>query len=179
MAERFPLYSRAGVETLLDDMARQALAALDTGPLTLVGVLRRGGPLAEALERRLRAARPDWDIERIDLKVKRYSDDLRLLHPETRLEADPEQSGRDFSARRLLVVDDVLYQGHSLFRVLEFLHRHGAEAVHAAVLVDRCVNRLPVFAQIVGARLRIAPTDVVECNVPPYESELRIDLYRP
>lgn len=178
MSERFPLYDAIGVAGLLDDMARQATALLDDTPLTLVGILRRGGPLAEALAERLRRLRPGWGIERIDLKVKRYSDDLRLLHPDTLLEADAGQQARDFSGRRLLVIDDVLYHGHSLFRVLEFLRDRGAESIHAAVLVDRCVTRLPVHADIVGARMQIAAADVIECNVPPYEPVWRVDLYR-
>ncbi|HRP75154.1 MAG TPA: phosphoribosyltransferase family protein [Rhodocyclaceae bacterium] len=177
MGERFTLYDRAGVEALLDDMARQ-VAAFDATPLVIVGVLRRGAPLAEALESRLRGLRPAWSIERIDLKVQRYGDDLRLLHPETRLEADVTQRKLEFAGRRVLIVDDVLYHGHSLLRVLEFLRTHGADSVHAAVLVDRCIARLPVVADIVGARLQISHPDVIECNVPPYEQDLRIDVCR-
>ncbi|HRQ48336.1 MAG TPA: phosphoribosyltransferase family protein, partial [Rhodocyclaceae bacterium] len=128
MGERFTLYDRAGVEALLDDMARQ-VAAFDATPLVIVGVLRRGAPLAEALESRLRGLRPAWSIERIDLKVQRYGDDLRLLHPETRLEADVTQRKLEFAGRRVLIVDDVLYHGHSLLRVLEFLRTHGADSV--------------------------------------------------
>ena len=51
--------------------------------------------------------------------------------------------------------------------------------IRAAVLADRCVAQLPVHADIVGIRLQVAPGDVVECNVPPYEDELRIELLRP
>lgn len=179
MAERFELYDAPGVHGLLDAMARQAAAAFDDTPLVLTGILRRGAPLADQLAERLRALRPDWPIDRMDLKVKRYGDDLTLLHPQTRLEADAGSRARDFAGIRLLIVDDVLYHGHSLFRVLEFVKARGAEQVHAAVLVDRCTTRLPVHARITGARLQIAPADVIECNVPPYEPDWRIDLLRP
>lgn len=179
MSERFELYDAAGVSSLIDAMARQAAAAFDDTPLVLVGILRRGAPLAEELASRLRARRPGWPIERFDLEVKRYGDDLSLLHPETRLEASADQRSRDFTGQRLVLVDDVLYQGHSLLRVLEFVHARGGERVHAAVLVDRGVTRLPIRADIVGARLQIASADVIECNVPPYEPIWRIDLFRP
>ncbi|MGD9584070.1 MAG: phosphoribosyltransferase family protein [Lysobacterales bacterium] len=178
MSERFPLYDAAGVAVLLDGMARKAAALLDDTPLTVIGVLRRGAPLADALHARLQKLRPGWEIERIDLKVKRYSDDLQLLHADTLLETSAEQAARQFEGRRLLVVDDVLYQGYSLFRVLEYLRDRKAESIHAAVLVDRAVTRLPIQADIVGATLQIAPADVIECNVPPYEPQWRIDLYR-
>ncbi|MBB5016377.1 phosphoribosyltransferase family protein [Rehaibacterium terrae] len=175
---RFRLYDAAGVDVLIEGMARQAYGLLAGRPLTLVGVLRRGAPLAERLAQRLHALDPALDIQRTDLHVKRYSDDLRLLHPETRLDATPEQAAADFSGRVLLVVDDVLYQGHSLMRVFEYLRGRHAEAVYAAVLVDREAARWPVRAQVVGATLRIAPDDVIECSVPPFEAEWAITLCR-
>jgi pyrimidine operon attenuation protein/uracil phosphoribosyltransferase len=46
------------------------------------------------------------------------------------------------------------------------------------VLVDRDVARLPVRTDVVGVRLDVAPGDVIECNVPPYEGELRIELLK-
>ncbi len=179
MAEsRFRLYDGADLDAVVDAMARQALALLDDTPVALVGVLRRGAPLAELLAARLRAQRPRLDLRRIDLKVKRYGDDLTLLHPQTSLEPTPEQDAADYAGHRLIVVDDVLYQGYSAFRVLEFLRGHGAQSVHLAVLVDRCCVRVPVRADIVGLRLQIAPGDVIECNVPPYEDSFAIDLLR-
>lgn len=175
---RFRLYQGADLEAVIDSMARQTDALIDDRPTVLVGVLRRGAPLADRLAERLQRRRPGLDLRRLDLKVKRYGDDLRLLHPETSLEPTAEQAAADHAGQRLIVVDDVLYQGHSAFRVLEFLHGHGADAVHLAVLVDRCCSRLPVAADIVGLRLQIAPGDVIECNVPPYEDDFAIDLLR-
>jgi pyrimidine operon attenuation protein/uracil phosphoribosyltransferase len=63
--------------------------------------------------------------------------------------------------------------------VLAYLSRRGAAAVRIAVLADRCVAKLPIRANIVGVKLQIAAADVVECNVPPYENELKIELLRP
>jgi pyrimidine operon attenuation protein/uracil phosphoribosyltransferase len=36
-----------------------------------------------------------------------------------------------------------------------------------------------VRADIVGITLKIAPDDVIECNVPPYEQDFAVDLWRP
>lgn len=176
---RFPLYDADGVAMLVEVMARQMYGQLAGRPATLVGVLRRGAPLADRLAERLRQLDPALDLQRTDLKVVRYGDDLRLLHPDTSLTATPEQAASDFAGRVVWVVDDVLYQGHSLMRVLEFLRGRNAEAVAAAVLVDREAWRLPVRADVVGARLRIAPGDVIECSVPPFEPEWGITLCRP
>ena len=175
-ADRFRLYSEVDLEIVVDDMARQAAALLDATPTVLLGVLRRGAPLADRLLARIRVHAPWAEIERIDLKVKRYADNLELLHPDTALEAP---RGADLMNRRVIVVDDVLYQGYSLMRVFEWLATQKPAHVHAAVLVDRQRHRMPVRADIVGLTLKIAPDDVIECNVPPYETDFAVDLWRP
>ena len=78
-----------------------------------------------------------------------------------------------------LVIDDVLYQGYSFFRVFEFLRAEGASTIRSAVLADRCCARVPILADVIGVRLQIAPGDVVECSVPPYEGEFAVDVLRP
>jgi len=178
-SDRFRLYDAAGLAPVLDAMARQIAQRWDGTPLVLIGVLRRGAPLADMLATRVSRLVPAARVERTDLRVKRYSDDLNLLHPETSLTPTPEQAISDFAGKRVIVVDDVLYQGYSIFRVLEFLRSHGAGAVHVAVLVDREVTRLPIRADFVGLRLQIAPEDVIECNVPPFEADFAVDLWRP
>jgi pyrimidine operon attenuation protein/uracil phosphoribosyltransferase len=177
--ERYPLYTADQLRTVLDRMAAR-MAGLLAGaedPL-LLGILRRGDPLAAMLQDRLKL-RHGLEVPRYSLRLKRYGDDLALLHPETALTENAEFTARDVSRSTVLIVDDVLYQGHSLVRVLAYLAQRGARAIHAAVLVDRCVAQVPVRAAIVGLRLQVAPGDVVECSVPPYEDDLRIDLLRP
>lgn len=176
--QRFRLYSSADLDAVLRSMARQLAAMVDPRePIVLVGVLRRGAPLADRLLTLARGLQPALQVERLDLKVKRYGDDLTLLHPETRL--DRPEAAPDLQDRHVVVIDDVLYHGHSLFKVLEFLKAGGAASVRAGVLVDRQVSRYPIHADIVGLKLEVAPGDVVECNVPPYEAEWAIDLCRP
>lgn len=177
-ADRYRLYCAEELEPVLEDMARQAVALLDATPCVLLGMRRRGAPLADRLAERVRALAPRAQVERLDLEVKRYADTLELLHADTHLAA-PEGAAALLAGRRVIVVDDVLYQGHSLFRVFAWLATVAPAAVHAAVLVDRQRYRLPVRADIVGVTLKIAPDDVIECNVPPYEQDFAVDLWRP
>lgn len=174
--ERFRAYDTAALEPVVDAMARGALALLDRTPTTLLGMLRRGAPLADRLLARMRAHDAHIDVARLDLQVKRYSDDLHLLHPDTALAAPV---GANVEGHRVLVVDDVLYQGHSLYRVFDWLRAQRAAFVHGIVLVDRCCTVLPVHADVAGLRLQVAPHDVIECSVPPYEGEFAIDIWRP
>ena len=177
---RTALYEGEALEAVLDRMAQHAAALLaGRERLAVVGILRRGAPLADLLCDRLTRVHGLRAPLRLDLRVKRYADDLTVLHPETRLSEDATHAALDLEGRSLLVVDDVLYSGHSLLRVLEYLVRRQPAEVRVAMLVDRGVCSLPVHADVVGRRLEIAPGDIIECNVPPYEPDFRIELLRP
>ena len=178
--QRTCLYDGRQLQAKLDDMARQAAGLLTSRrDVLLVGIRRRGVPLAELQRERLERDFGFARLPLLELNIKRYADDLTLLHPDTQLVEDPAHAGLDLRGRTVVVVDDVIYGGHSMLRAVDYLaQRHPAE-IRTVVLVDRDVARLPVRADVVGARLDVAPGDIIECNVPPYEPELRIDLRRP
>ena len=174
------LYTAEQLDTVVGDMARQA-AGLLTGRtrVVIVGILRRGAPLADKLLTRLRETYGLADCLRLDLQIKRYADDLTLLFPETRLTENPAHASLDLAGCTVLVVDDVMYRGHSMLRAVEYLARRQPDEIRTVVLVDRGAAKLPVRTDIVGVRLDVAPSNVIECNVPPYESSFRIDLMQP
>jgi pyrimidine operon attenuation protein/uracil phosphoribosyltransferase len=174
------LYSPEQLDTIVADMARQA-AGLLTGRshIAIVGILRRGAPLADRLHARLRETWGLTDCVRLDLQITRYADDLTLLYPETRLTENPTHAALDLAGYTVLVVDDVMYRGHSMLRAVEYLAGKQPDEIRTVVLVDRGAAKLPVRTDIVGVRLDVAPSDVIECNVPPYEDSFRIDLLQP
>lgn len=174
------LYDTAQLEAVIERMACDAAGLLlGREKVAVIGVLRRGAPLADRLTeimvRRFNVAPP----LRRDLAVKRYADDLTLLYPETRLTEDERHATLDLDGFTVLVVDDVLYSGNSLLRVVEYLARKRPAEIRVAMLVDRGVTRLPVHTDVVGVRLDIAPPDIIECNVPPFEAEFKIELLQP
>lgn len=172
------IYDAEELDGVLCAMARHAALLLPAGRSALVGILRRGEPLARMLQTRLAAYPGLAELPLYPLKVKRYADDLALLHPHTALSESPQLAALDLSAVTLLVVDDVLFEGHSLLRTCAYLASLGARDIRTAVLVDRHVCRQPVHADIVGIHLQVAPRDIVECHVPPYEAEFQIELRR-
>lgn len=178
--KRICLYNVSQLETVLDNMALQ-IAGLLAGRerIMLVGILRRGAPLAEMLHKRLSAYLKRSDIPLMNLQIKRYSDDLKLLHPETKLTENPEHIALDLGGVTVVVVDDVMYRGHSMLRAIEYLATKQAHEIRTVVLVDRGATKLPVRSDVTGVRLDVAPTDIIECNVPPYEAEFKIELLQP
>ncbi len=174
------LYDTQALTRVLDSMALH-LANRLTGAaaITLVGVRRRGAPLADALLTRLRPRLPGMTIDRLDLLIKRYSDDLALLHPETQLTEQAGQAQMDLSGRVIVVVDDVLYQGFSLNKAVQYLLAKGGTTILNVVLVDRVCATLPIHADVAGLKLQVAPGQIVECHVPPFEPTFQIVLVQP
>jgi pyrimidine operon attenuation protein/uracil phosphoribosyltransferase len=176
--QRLCLYDGQELQAILTTMALQAAALLPPGKAALVGILRRGEPLARLLQERMAQLTGRPLVPLYSLHVKRYADDLSLLHADTLLSETPQLAALPLRTTPLLVVDDVLYEGHSLLRTCAYLAQLGAQEIRTAVLVDRQACKQPVHADIVGVRLQIAPGDIIECNVPPYEAQLQIDLLR-
>lgn len=178
VARQLCLYTAEELDPILTRMVREAALLLpDHKKTIIVGVLRRGSPLAAMIADRLKRDFNFPELRRFDLRVQRYADDLSLLYPETLLE-ESNHYGIDLKGQTILLVDDVLFQGHSLIRVLHYLQYKGVQAVRTAVLVDRCTTLLPIHADIVGIRLQIAASDIIECHVPPYEPSFKIELVR-
>ncbi len=177
---RICLYNTAELNAVMDSMARQMMGLI-TGdkPVAVVGVLRRGAPLADMLTERMVRLQGLQPPLRLDLKVKRYADDLRLLHPDTLLAEQAQHAELDLTDHTVLLVDDVLYTGHSVLKVLTYLLQKKPTNIKMVCLTDRCTTRLPVQVDVVGVRLAEAPADIVECHVPPYEAEFKIELVKP
>lgn len=178
VGQRVRLYENDELDSVLQAMARQAAALLPPTHAVLIGIQRRGEPLAQRLQQHLSRQTGLPDLPLYPLKVKRYADDLKVLHTRTQLTENPLLGALDLSNSTLLVVDDVLFEGHSLLRTCAYLAQLGARRVYTAVLVDRHVCQQPIHADIVGVHLQVAATDIVECNVPPYESAFCIEVLR-
>lgn len=174
------LYDTNALQRVLDTMAAGVSARLaGAEQVSLVGVLRRGAPLADMLQERLVQRLPRTDMQRIDLSIKRYSDDLKLLHPQTQLIEQPEHTNMDLSGRVVVLVDDVLYGGFSLNRAVQYLVAKQVKTIHTVVLVDRVCATLPIHADVSGMKLQVEPGNIVECHVPPYEPTFQIVLVQP
>lgn len=174
------LYRQSELEAVLNNMAWQAGGFIrGKKRVVLVGIVRRGAPLSEMLHARLSAQYGITDITMMQLHIKRYADDLTLLYPETKLTENPAHANMDLTDATVLVVDDVMFHGHSMLRAVEYLATKQAAEIRTIVLVDRGANKLPVRTDIAGIRLDVAPSNIIECNVPPYEADFKIDLLQP
>lgn len=174
-AASFRVADRAGVEAVLDGMAAGIHARLGEEPYALLGVLRRGAPLAGRLADRI-AARAGGRPPVGEIRLERYADDLTVLHERTRLE-EPDLPF-EVEGATVVVVDDVLYTGRTLLRAADWLASRGAGRIACAVLCSRGPNEMPVAAEFVGLRLDVGEPNVIEVRIPPYEDEPGIVIRR-
>ena len=137
--------------------------------LVLVGIMRRGQPLAERLASAIEAiegTRPPVGI----LDITLYRDDLTMIGPspivrQTRLDTD-------LNDRIVILVDDVLFTGRTIRAALDALADFGRpRMIQLAVLVDRGHRELPVRADYVGKNVPTSREEVVQVRVREVDGE--------
>jgi pyrimidine operon attenuation protein/uracil phosphoribosyltransferase len=150
---------RDDVRRALTRMAHEIVEANPHGPLAMVGIHRRGAPLARRLHRSVSdlAAEP---VALGDVDITFYRDDIgapgRLPAPVV------NASHLDFGVDGLtvVIVDDVLYTGRTVRAAIDALFDYGRpDRVQLAVLVDRGHRELPIRPDYVGKNL---PTSMEE-----------------
>ena len=159
MAERRVL-DADGVTAALDRMAVE-IGARTTPPrgLAVIGVRRRGVPLAERLAERL--ARGGLKPRQGALDITLYRDDLSLVADQPVVHA----TEIDFPVDdlRVVLVDDVLFTGRTVRSAIDAIFALGRPArIELAVLVDRGHRELPFSPDYVGLRLETERAERVE-----------------
>ena len=130
-----------------------------TSGLVLVGIQRRGVPLA----RRIAAAvleHEGADLPVGALDITFYRDDLSLVAQQPVVKGTELPFGID--GRTVVLVDDVLYTGRTIRAAMDALVDFGRpQAIRLAVLVDRGHRELPIRADHVGKNLPSSRTERV------------------
>ncbi|MEN6391733.1 MAG: bifunctional pyr operon transcriptional regulator/uracil phosphoribosyltransferase PyrR [Syntrophomonas sp.] len=137
--------------------------------VALVGIRRRGGPLANRLADLIE------EIEGIRvpvgiLDITLYRDDL------TTLSAQPQvhRTEVDFKINNLAIVlvDDVLYTGRTVRAAMDALIDLGRpKCIELAVLVDRGHRELPIKADFVGKNVPTGKQEIISVMVEELDSQ--------
>lgn len=130
-----------------------------TDGVVLVGIRRRGVPLAERIQRRIE------EFEGVKLPlgildITLYRDDLSLID----VQPVVHQTEVPFTieGKTVVLVDDVLYTGRTARAALDATMDLGrAEKIQLAVLVDRGHRELPIRADYVGKNLPTSRREIV------------------
>ena len=147
--------------------------------LVLLGIPRRGFPLAQRLAQRIAASSeapidPASLVGQLDITL--YRDDLR--HSTTRTPEPTKLPAGGIDGKVVVLVDDVLYSGRTIRAALDALADVGPPAkVRLAVLVDRGHRDLPIRADHVGKNLPTAKSEKVRVHVAEIDgiNEVKIE----
>jgi pyrimidine operon attenuation protein/uracil phosphoribosyltransferase len=144
--------------------------------LALVGIKRRGVPLAERIAARLNAGRkPRIPVGAIDITL--YRDDLQMV-AETPIVRGSE-IGFDINGKTLVLVDDVVFTGRTIRAALSELLDFGRpKAIQLAVLVDRGHRELPIQPDFAAKVVRTQRSDLVDIFLKETDGRDEIALTR-
>ncbi len=156
-----PVLDAAAVATHLTTLADQIAQNLGKNePIFLVGIRRRGVPIAERIAASLKKSH-GLTAEVGILDIAFYRDDLS--HVAEQPVVGVTDIPFSIEEQTVYLVDDVLYTGRTVRAALSALLEFGRpQAVRLVTLVDRGYRELPIQADFVGLELKTQPTDNVK-----------------
>ncbi len=148
-----------------------------TAGLALVGIQRRGVPLARRIAAAIDAHEGGVRPPVGTLDITFHRDDL------ARLGRQPEVKGTDvpfaLESSTVVIVDDVLFTGRTVRAAMDALVEIGRPAaVRLAVLVDRGHRELPIRADHVGKNVPTARDETIRVRLEETDEQDEVVLER-
>jgi pyrimidine operon attenuation protein/uracil phosphoribosyltransferase len=164
LREKEQIMSASEIERTLVRLAHEIVEKNNgVGRLGLVGVRRRGIPIAERLARHIeRIEKVAVPVGTLDITL--YRDDLSTVGPKPVVE--PRPIGFDVAGKDIVLVDDVLYTGRTVRAAMDALFDQGRpRSVKLLVLIDRGHRELPIEATFVGRRVQTTEAEIIEVRL--------------
>ena len=162
--EKGRLMSASEIDRTLVRLAHQIVEKHNGGGnLGLVGIKRRGVPLAQRIAKVIEGIERQ-PVQTGSLDISFYRDDLSTSG--TRPTVQIEEIGFDIEGRDIVLVDDVLYTGRTIRAALDALFDHGRpKSVRLLVLIDRGHRELPIEAQFIGRVVPTSSREIIEVKL--------------
>jgi len=164
-----------GIKQALRRIAHEIIER-NKGPedVVLVGVRRRGVPLARRLQSYLS------EIENVEiplgiLDITLYRDDLTQRQDQPMVHTTDIPF--DLNDRHVVMVDDVLYTGRTTRAAMDALIDLGRPAsIQLAVLIDRGHRELPIRADYVGKNVPTSRSELIEVKVKEIDDADSVEI---
>jgi len=173
--EKTELIDGEGLRRAVTRIAHEVIERNGGGAnLVLVGIRRRGVPLAERIAAKIK------EFEGIDvpvgaLDITLYRDDLQTIGPQPVV--NQTEIPFDIDGRTVVLVDDVLYTGRTVRAALDELIDFGRpKAIQLAVMVDRGHREIPIRADFVGKNVPTSKREVIMVKVQEIDREDGVSL---
>ena len=164
IVEKAQLMSAPEIDRTLQRLAHQIVEKSGgTKHLALIGIRRRGVPLAQRIAQAMRGI-DGVDVPVGTLDITLYRDDLSKVAPQAVLQSSDITFGVD--GMDLVLVDDVLYTGRTIRAAMNGLFDLGRpQRVSLCVLIDRGHRELPIEASFVGRTIQTTSDEVIEVKL--------------
>ena len=173
--EKNQLMTSEEIERTLQRLAHEIVEKTNgADKVALIGIRRRGVPLARRIARIIEASSSvKLPIGILDITL--YRDDLSLVadHPIV------QSTDINFPVddKILILVDDVLYTGRTVRAALNGLFDHGRpRAIQLCVLIDRGHRELPIEATYAGRKVQTTDLEIIEVRLSEIDHEERVML---
>ena len=169
------LMSASEIERTLVRLAHEIVEKSNgSEDLALVGIKRRGIPLAERLGK-LISGIEKRSVDTGVLDIQFYRDDLSTA--DVRPVVTPGAIGFDVEDRDVVLCDDVLYTGRTARAALDALFDQGRpRRVQLAVLIDRGHRELPIEATYIGKRVPTSSREIIEVKFREVDDDEQVLL---
>jgi len=175
IVEKAQLMSAPEIDRTLQRLAHEIVEKSGgTKHLALIGIRRRGVPLAQRIAWAMRGI-DGVDVPVGTLDITLYRDDLSKVASHAVLQSSNIPFGVD--NMDLVLVDDVLYTGRTIRAAMNGLFDLGRpKRVSLCVLIDRGHREMPIEAQFTGRVVQTSNTEIIEVRVREIDSEERVVL---
>src|SRR5713226_5802176 len=175
IVEKAQLMSAPEIDRTLQRLAHEIVEKSGgTKHLALIGIRRRGVPLAQRIARAMRGI-DGVDVPVGTLDITLYRDDLSKIAAHAVLQSSDIPFAVD--DKDLVLVDDVLYTGRTVRAAMNGLFDLGRpRSIRLCVLIDRGHRELPIEASFVGRHVQTSDTEIIEVRLNEVDQEERVML---
>jgi pyrimidine operon attenuation protein/uracil phosphoribosyltransferase len=175
IVEKAQLMSASEIDRTLQRLAHEIVEKSGgTKHLALIGIRRRGVPLAQRIAQAMRGI-DGVDVPVGTLDITLYRDDLSKVASHAVLQSSHIPFGVD--NMDLVMVDDVLYTGRTIRAAMNGLFDLGRpKRVSLCVLIDRGHREMPIAAQFTGRVVQTSSTEIIEVRLREIDNEERVVL---
>ncbi|OLC88072.1 MAG: bifunctional pyr operon transcriptional regulator/uracil phosphoribosyltransferase [Acidobacteria bacterium 13_1_40CM_4_61_5] len=175
IVEKAQLMSAPEIDRTLHRLAHEIVEKTGgTKHLALIGIRRRGVPIAQRIAQAMRGI-DGVEVPVGILDITLYRDDLSKVAPQAVLQSSDIPFGVD--DMDLVLMDDVLYTGRTIRAAMNGLFDLGRpRRIRLCVLIDRGHREMPIEAQFIGRTVQTSDTEIIEVRLHEVDSEERVML---
>lgn len=143
--------------------------------LVLVGIKRRGVPLANRIMENIRRFE-EVDVPVASVDITLYRDDLQEDYETPKVKDEPLSV--TIKDKRIILVDDVLFTGRTVRAALDAITKNGRpRSIQLAVLIDRGHRELPIRADYVGKNVPTSRNELVKVMLEEIDGKNGVEIY--